>query len=153
MSDINLHDHPGLIMLLKEGESLEDFLKLSPEEILIRWVNYHLDKSGCDRQIKNFSGDITDSVAYTHLLYQISPEGQGVGLGPLNVSKNIDMLLLYLLIVLEIRSFQIQISKEMIWTKKCGIFTMKLHTHFHICRIVLNNSHTLFYLAIFGTNN
>ena len=119
MSDINLHDHPGLIMLLKEGESLEDFLKLSPEEILIRWVNYHLDKSGCDRQIKNFSGDITDSVAYTHLLYQISPEGQGVGLGPLNVSRNIDMLLLYLLIVLEIRSFQTQQRNDLdqkMWT-------------------------------------
>ena len=73
-------------MLLRDGETLEEFKKLSPEQILIRWVNYHLDKSGCGRQIRNFGQDITDSIPYTHLLYQIAPQGKGVGLEPLNVS-------------------------------------------------------------------
>jgi plastin-3 len=78
LSDINLHEHPNLAALLKDGESLEEFMKLSPEEILIRWVNYHLANSGCGRQISNFSGDIKDSVAYIYLLQQIAPREAGV---------------------------------------------------------------------------
>ncbi len=78
LSDINLHEHPGLAALLGPDESLEDFMKLSPEQILIRWVNYHLARSTCGRQISNFSGDIKDSVAYIHLLHQIAPRDAGV---------------------------------------------------------------------------
>ena len=68
-----------------EGETLEEFMKLSPEQILIRWVNYHLARSGCGRQISNFTTDITDSVAYTHLLHQIAPPDFGVNTLPLHV--------------------------------------------------------------------
>lgn len=78
LSDINLHEHPGLAALLGEDESLEDFMKLSPEQILIRWVNYHLARSTCGRQISNFTSDIKDSVSYIHLLHQISPRDKGV---------------------------------------------------------------------------
>lgn len=35
---------PGLFRLLEKGETLDDLRKLSPEQILIRWVNYHLAK-------------------------------------------------------------------------------------------------------------
>lgn len=35
---------PGLVNLLMEGESLADLLKLSPEQLLLRWVNYQLAK-------------------------------------------------------------------------------------------------------------
>lgn len=70
--------NPNLAALLLEGESLEDFMRLTPEEILIRWVNFHLARSPCGRQISNFTGDIKDSVAYIHLLHQISPRDAGV---------------------------------------------------------------------------
>jgi hypothetical protein len=30
--------------LLKEGEELASMLKLPPEEVLLRWVQYHLNK-------------------------------------------------------------------------------------------------------------
>lgn len=73
LSDINIAHHPGLILLLEEGETLDDLFKLSPEQILLRWVNYHLRNSGCGRQITNFTKDISDSVAYFHLLSQIAP--------------------------------------------------------------------------------
>ena len=43
---IQLRDTPEIIRLLKDGEELKDLLKLSPETILIRWVNYHLEKAG-----------------------------------------------------------------------------------------------------------
>lgn len=42
--------------LLEEGESLEELMKLSPEELLLRWANFHLKKAGMS--ISNFSGDI-----------------------------------------------------------------------------------------------
>lgn len=47
----------ALIALLREGESLEDLMKLSPEELLLRWANYHLENAGCNK-ITNFSTDI-----------------------------------------------------------------------------------------------
>ena len=47
----------ALIALLREGESLEDLMKLSPEEFLLQWANYHLENAGCTK-ITNFSTDI-----------------------------------------------------------------------------------------------
>jgi len=70
---------------LEEGETLEDLMKLSPEEILIRWVNYHLSRSNCGRRIANFTTDIKDSVAYIHLLHQIAPPDVGVTTMPEHV--------------------------------------------------------------------
>lgn len=48
--------HTAIAALLEEGESLEELMKLSPEELLLRWVNFHLKKSGMS--ITNFSGDV-----------------------------------------------------------------------------------------------
>ena len=56
---IDLKDCPELYRLLEEGEEIGDLLKLPPEHILIRWINYHLraaDKA--DRQIKNLGSDL-----------------------------------------------------------------------------------------------
>lgn len=53
-------------------------LKLSPEAILLRWVNYQLEKAGVNRKINNFTGDIKDSEIYTHLLNQIAPREANV---------------------------------------------------------------------------
>ena len=58
LSEINLKENPALVLLLEEGETIDDLLKLSPEQILIRWVNYQLRNAGQHRQIENFSSDI-----------------------------------------------------------------------------------------------
>ena len=42
--NINLEQVPGLVALLREGETIEDLLKMSPEAILLRWVNFQLEK-------------------------------------------------------------------------------------------------------------
>jgi len=47
----------ALIALLSEGEELDQLMKLSPEEVLLRWVNYHLANAGWQK-INNFSHDI-----------------------------------------------------------------------------------------------
>nr|WAW84882.1 fimbrin 2 [Halisarca dujardinii] len=80
---INLQNCPELYVLLKEGETLADLLALSPEEILLRWFNYHLESAGHPRRVANFSKDIMDSENYTVLLSQIAPEGSGVDRSPL----------------------------------------------------------------------
>jgi len=71
---VTLKDHPALVVLLKEGEELADLLKLSKEQILMRWVNYHLAAAGCSRTLSNFGADIKDSEIYTYLMAQICPD-------------------------------------------------------------------------------
>jgi hypothetical protein len=87
-----LAHHPGLVLLLKDGESKEDLLKLTKEELLLRWFNYHLTRSAYSgREVKNFSGDIKDSIAYTYLLKQIAPANfqPPVSLNPLSESDSL----------------------------------------------------------------
>uniref|UniRef100_A0A8K9WRA1 Plastin-3 n=1 Tax=Oncorhynchus mykiss TaxID=8022 RepID=A0A8K9WRA1_ONCMY len=73
-ADIELSRNEALAALLREGESLEDLMKLSPEELLLRWANFHLENAGFSK-INNLSSDIKDSRAYYHLLKMIAPDG------------------------------------------------------------------------------
>lgn len=73
LSKISLTNHPELYRLLEDGETIEDLLKLPPDQILLRWFNYHLKNAGWHRRVANFSGDIKDSENYTVLLNQLSP--------------------------------------------------------------------------------
>lgn len=74
LGEINLKKFPQLIRLLKDGEQLSDLLKLNPEELLLRWFNYHLKAAGYNKQITNFTSDIKDSEKYTILLNQLDKE-------------------------------------------------------------------------------
>jgi len=71
---ISISNVPGLINLLMEGEDISELMKLSPEQLLIRWVNHQLDKAGSTRTIKNFNEDIKDSEIYTDLIAQVAPK-------------------------------------------------------------------------------
>ena len=57
-ANITLTSVPGLARLLREGETINDLMALSPEEILLRWFNYHLEQAGHHRRVHNFSDDI-----------------------------------------------------------------------------------------------
>uniref|UniRef100_A0A674E861 Lymphocyte cytosolic protein 1 (L-plastin) n=1 Tax=Salmo trutta TaxID=8032 RepID=A0A674E861_SALTR len=78
-ADIEISRNEALIALLRDGESLEDLMKLSPEELLLRWANYHLEEAGCSK-INNFSSDIKDSKAYYNILNQVAPKGDEEGI-------------------------------------------------------------------------
>lgn len=71
LSSITLANHPELFRLLEPGEEIGDLLKLSPEQILLRWFNYHLKQANHPRRVNNFGGDIKDSENYTVLLHQL----------------------------------------------------------------------------------
>ncbi|KAJ3351124.1 hypothetical protein HDU83_009203 [Entophlyctis luteolus] len=88
---VDIKFHPELFRLLEDGETLEQFLKLPVEQILLRWFNYHLKRAGWNRRVQNFSGDvkvsalmlavifinrtqnIQDGENYTVLLAQLAP--------------------------------------------------------------------------------
>ncbi|XP_037938775.1 plastin-3 isoform X2 [Teleopsis dalmanni] len=82
-SHITLDSCPGLAGLLFDNERLEDLMKLSPEAILLRWVNHHLERAGISRRCTNFQSDIVDSEIYSHLLKQIAGNDTDVNLDAL----------------------------------------------------------------------
>jgi plastin-1 len=49
----DLMNHPELYRLLDEGETLEEFLRLPPDQILLRWFNYHLKAANWPRRFVN----------------------------------------------------------------------------------------------------
>ena len=71
LGSVNLKSHPELIALVNDGEDMNDLLGLPPEELLKRWVNYHLEKQEYPDRITNFSGDVKDGKVYTVLLKSI----------------------------------------------------------------------------------
>ncbi|KAI9105885.1 calponin homology domain-containing protein [Phlyctochytrium arcticum] len=73
LSDVNVPSHPQLIRLLAPGESLTALIGLTNEQVLLRWFNYHLTRSGSEKRIANFGKDLADSEAYMLLLQQIAP--------------------------------------------------------------------------------
>ncbi|KAI9354916.1 fimbrin [Pilaira anomala] len=74
LNKITIQRHPELYRLLEQDETLDEFLKLPPDVILLRWFNYHLKAAGWERRVNNFSKDISDGENYTVLLSQIAPE-------------------------------------------------------------------------------
>src|SRR5690606_9579076 len=49
LGKIDIKLHPELYRLLEEDETLEQFLRLPPEQILLRWFNYHLKAANWHR--------------------------------------------------------------------------------------------------------
>lgn len=50
LGKIDIKLHPELYRLLEDGETLEQFLRLPPEQILLRWFNYHLKNAKWQRR-------------------------------------------------------------------------------------------------------
>lgn len=82
LGKIDIKLHPELYRLLEEDETLEQFLRLPPEQILLRWFNYHLKAANWPQRVNNFSSDVKDGTNYTVLLAQIGQE-YGITRAPL----------------------------------------------------------------------
>ena len=68
---LNLKDTPEIMRLAEEGEDLAHLKKLKPEELLIRWINFHLKEAGQERRVKNLGGDLKDSEALLYVLNRL----------------------------------------------------------------------------------
>lgn len=74
LAQVDIKLHPELYRLCEEDETIEDLLKLTPDQILLRWFNYHLKAAGWERRVHNFSRDVSDGQNYTVLLNQLKPD-------------------------------------------------------------------------------
>ncbi|KAI4228069.1 MAG: hypothetical protein L6R36_001922 [Xanthoria steineri] len=74
LGKIDIKLHPELYRLLEDDETLEQFLRLPPEQILLRWFNYHLKNAKWDKRVTNFSSDVKEGDNYTVLLNQLAPD-------------------------------------------------------------------------------
>jgi len=82
LGSVNLKANPELIALQDDGEDINELLGLQPEELLTRWVNYHLEKQNYPERISNFGSDFKDAKAYTLLLKSIG-EDKGCSTEPM----------------------------------------------------------------------
>ncbi|EEB90183.1 hypothetical protein MPER_11645, partial [Moniliophthora perniciosa FA553] len=84
LAQVDIKLHPELYRLCEEGETIDDLLRLTPDQILLRWFNYHLKAAGWKRRVNNFSKDVCDGENYTVLLHQLKPDD--CSLAPLKTS-------------------------------------------------------------------
>ena len=68
---LNLKDTPEIMRLAEEGEELKDLNKLKPEDLLIRWINFHLKEAGQERRVANLGKDLQDSKALLYVLNRL----------------------------------------------------------------------------------
>ena len=50
LANVDIKLHPELYRLCEDGETIEDLLKLTPDQLLLRWFNYHLKQAGWHRR-------------------------------------------------------------------------------------------------------
>ncbi|KAI4307935.1 hypothetical protein L6164_031059 [Bauhinia variegata] len=74
LADLNLKKTPQLVELVDDSQEVEELLSLSPEKVLLKWLNFHLEKGGYKKPVKNFSSDLKDAEAYAYLLNVLAPE-------------------------------------------------------------------------------
>ncbi|KAK4344173.1 hypothetical protein RND71_037267 [Anisodus tanguticus] len=72
--DLNLRKTPQLAELVEDSKEVEELMSLSPEKVLLKWMNFHLKKAGYKKEVTNFSSDLKDGEAYAHLLNTLAPE-------------------------------------------------------------------------------
>jgi len=84
MRNINLIEHTELIRSLKKGQGIDLLINMTPEQLILRWFNYHAVRSGltlseeqvaADKQqlVENFGEDLKDCTLLTALLQSVAP--------------------------------------------------------------------------------
>ncbi|KAK4769106.1 hypothetical protein SAY86_027256 [Trapa natans] len=79
LADLDLNKTPQLVELFDDSQDVEELMGLPPEKVLLKWMNFHLKKSGYEKQVTNFSSDVKDGEAYVYLLNALAPEHAALG--------------------------------------------------------------------------
>ncbi|GAB4825255.1 Fimbrin-5 [Ancistrocladus abbreviatus] len=74
LADLNLKKTPQLVELVEDSNEVEELMSLAPEKVLLKWMNFHLKKTGYKKEVTNFTTDLKDGEAYAHLLNVLAPE-------------------------------------------------------------------------------
>ncbi|XP_074590864.1 fimbrin-4-like [Curcuma longa] len=74
LADLNLKKTPQLLEVIDDNQDVDELVSLSPEKLLLKWMNFHLKKVGYKKTVSNFSSDVKDGEAYAYLLKALAPE-------------------------------------------------------------------------------
>ncbi|KQK18479.1 fimbrin-4 isoform X2 [Brachypodium distachyon] len=74
LADLNLRKTPQLVEVFDDSRDIDEVLSMSPEKLLLQWMNYHLKRAGYKKTVSNFSSDVKDGEAYTYLIKALAPE-------------------------------------------------------------------------------
>ncbi|KAL0000686.1 hypothetical protein SO802_014467 [Lithocarpus litseifolius] len=74
LADLNLKKTPQLVDLVDESSDVEELMSLPPDKVLLKWMNFHLQKAGYKKPVTNFSSDLKSGEAYAYLLNVLAPE-------------------------------------------------------------------------------
>ncbi|KAL5548515.1 hypothetical protein UlMin_003746 [Ulmus minor] len=74
LADLNLKKTPQLVELVDDSKDVEELLSLPPDKVLLKWMNFHLQKAGYKKPVTNFSSDLRNGEAYAYLLNVLAPE-------------------------------------------------------------------------------
>lgn len=88
LADLNLKKTPQLAEIVEDRQEVEELMHLPPDKVLLRWLNFQLQKAGYEKTVSNFSSDVKDSEAYTVLLHALAPES--CDLSPLDVTDPLE---------------------------------------------------------------
>lgn len=67
-----MKDCHELVRLAKEDEDLTELAKKKPEELLVRWINFHLKAAGQDFTVANLGKDLVDCKAMYYVAQQLT---------------------------------------------------------------------------------
>ncbi|KAG8094374.1 hypothetical protein GUJ93_ZPchr0012g19836 [Zizania palustris] len=74
LADLNLKKMPQLVEVFDDSKDIDEVISLSPEKLLLHWMNYHLKRAGYKKTVNNFSSDVKDGEAYAYLIKALAPE-------------------------------------------------------------------------------
>lgn len=81
VQDVNVKHVPQLVLLRAQDEDPSHLVDAPPEQLLLRWLNYHLTRSsgaprawGSRPPVANFSQHLSDGVAMLGLLRSLAPD-------------------------------------------------------------------------------
>ncbi|KAB1226986.1 Fimbrin-1 [Morella rubra] len=74
LADLSLKKTPQLVELVDDSNDVEELMSLPPDKVLLKWMNFHLQRAGYKKPVTNFSADLKDGEAYAYLLNVLAPE-------------------------------------------------------------------------------
>eukprot|EP00835_Amoeboradix_gromovi_P005539 NODE_530_length_7152_cov_0.525876.p1 type:complete len:573 gc:universal NODE_530_length_7152_cov_0.525876:4141-2423(-) len=91
-SKVNVSKCPEIMRLAKDKEEVSHLAKLKTEDILIRWINYHAERSNISRICTNLDKDLKDGEFLTLLLHRLNKQCTLQPMKELNIDQRLSMI-------------------------------------------------------------